>query len=55
MAKEKPDKDDKEQSQRFVETAKELEADKSGRSFHKAVRSIAPNDSTSKAQDKSEP
>lgn len=33
-------KDDKEQSQRFVETAKELGADESGRSFSRASKKI---------------
>jgi hypothetical protein len=41
VSKEKPEEDDKEQSRRFVETAKQLETDKSGRPFHKAVNSIA--------------
>ena len=33
-------KDDKKQSQRFVEAAELLESDKSGRSFHKAMEII---------------
>jgi len=32
--------DDKEQSQRFVEAAEQLESDKSGAPFHKALFSI---------------
>ena len=34
------EKDDKEQSQRFVETAKELEVDESGAKFEKAIKKI---------------
>ena len=33
-------KDDKEQSRRFVETAKRLESDESGKSFEKAIKSF---------------
>ena len=41
MVKKKPvKKDDKEQSRRFVETAKELGADESGRSFSRAFKKI---------------
>ena len=36
----KPKPDDKEQSQRFVETAKQLESDESGKSFEKALENI---------------
>ena len=43
MAKKKRvKKDDKEQSQRFVEKAKELSADESGRSFSRAFKKITP-------------
>ena len=35
-------KDDKEQSQRFVETAKELGADQSDRLFARAFKKILP-------------
>ena len=43
MVKKKPvKKDDKEQSQRFVEKAKELGADESGRSFARAFKKIIP-------------
>lgn len=35
-------KDNPEQSQRFVETAKELESDESGKSFEKAIRAVSP-------------
>ena len=38
MAKKQwPKQDNKEQSKRFVETAKKLEADESGKSFEKAL------------------
>ena len=39
--KRKPKKEDKEQSQRFVETARDLGADKSGKSFERAIRRIS--------------
>jgi hypothetical protein len=35
-------KDDKNQSQRFVETAERLETDKSGRAFEQALKAIKP-------------
>ncbi len=35
-------KDDPEQSKRFVETAKELDADKSGKKFDRAFKAINP-------------
>ena len=38
--KKNPDPDDKEQSQRFVETAKALESDESGKLFERALKSI---------------
>lgn len=34
--------DDKEQSRRFVETARELEADETGESFERAFKEIVP-------------
>lgn len=41
MAKKpKPEPDDKEQSQRFVKTARKLEADESGKSFERAIKSM---------------
>lgn len=41
MAKKpKPKPDDKQQSQRFVETAKKLESDESEKSFDKAFEAI---------------
>ena len=43
MAKKKRvKKDDKEQSRRFVETAKELGTDESGRSFSRVFKKITP-------------
>ena len=38
----KPKHDDKEQSQRFVGTAKELESDESGKGFKRAMDSLLP-------------
>ena len=38
----KPKPDDKEQSQRFVEIARKLEADESGKSFERAFNTVAP-------------
>lgn len=38
--KTKPKPDDKEQSQRFVETAKTLDVDKSGKAFENAIKII---------------
>jgi hypothetical protein len=35
--KPKPEPDDTEQSQRFVETARKLEVDESGKSFERAI------------------
>jgi hypothetical protein len=49
VAKKKKQKpDDKEQSQRFVETARELEADESGKSFDKALKNVVPKKTRSK-------
>ena len=43
MAKKpKPPPDDPEQSARFVETAKEVEADKSGAAFGRAFKKVLP-------------
>lgn len=43
MAKKpKPEPDDKEQSSRFVETAKSLGVDESGKHFDRAMKSIIP-------------
>lgn len=36
----KPKPDDREQSQRFVETAKSLGVDESGKAFDRAVRAV---------------
>lgn len=41
--KPKPEPDDPEQSRRFVETAKQLEVDDSGKSFEKAVGLVKPS------------
>jgi hypothetical protein len=38
----KPKPDDKEQSKRFVETARELEVDESGKAFKRAVEVVVP-------------
>ena len=37
-----PATEDKEQSARFIETARELEVDESGEAFEKAVRVVVP-------------
>lgn len=39
----KPEPDDKEQSERFIETAKELEADKNADEFDRAMTVIIPS------------
>ena len=44
VAPKKVKKDDEDQSKRFVETAKELAADESGKPFNKAIESIRPDD-----------
>jgi hypothetical protein len=38
-----PPPDDEEQAKRFVETAKALEADKTGEEFDKALSAVVPN------------
>jgi hypothetical protein len=38
----KPEPDDKEQSERFIEKAKELESDESGKIFEEAFKVILP-------------
>ena len=43
--KQNPEPDDKEQSQRFVETAKKLETDESGESFQNVIGKIAKKSS----------
>ena len=40
--KKKPPPDDKEQSRRFVETARELEADETGEAFERAFKKAVP-------------
>lgn len=42
MAKRKPQQDDKEQSKRFEETARELEADETGELFERALDAALP-------------
>lgn len=39
--KRKPKKDDPEQSQRFVETARELETDETGKRFDRVLKKVA--------------
>ena len=41
--KPKPEPDDKEQSDRFIETAKELEADKNAENFERALGILTPH------------
>jgi hypothetical protein len=45
----KPKLTDKEQSERFIETARELGVDESGEQFEKALREILPSKSIPKA------
>ena len=40
--KPKPKLDDKAQSRRFVETARDLESDESGQAFEKALKIVVP-------------
>jgi hypothetical protein len=42
VKKPKPEPDDKEQSSRFVATAKALGVDESGRDFDRAMKSVIP-------------
>jgi len=44
----KREPDDKEQSARFVETARQLESDESGKQFARALRRIAPKKAAKK-------
>lgn len=41
-AKKKPEPADKEQSARFVETARQLEVDESGKAFERAIGIVTP-------------
>lgn len=41
-------KDQKAQSERFIETAREIRADESGKSFEKAFRKVVPPKGSSK-------
>lgn len=45
-AKKKREPDDKEQSQRFVETAKQVEVDESGKTFERALDALSPHKRT---------
>lgn len=40
--KPKPEPDDKEQSERFIETAHKLKVDESGESFERALKVVTP-------------
>jgi hypothetical protein len=42
MAKPKPKQTDKEQSKRFIEKGRELEADESGEAFEQVFKKILP-------------
>ena len=42
MAKAKPKQDNKEQSKRFIEKAKEIAADDAGEAFERAVKRVIP-------------
>ena len=42
MAKPKLKQDEKAQSERFIEKARELEADMSGKAFERALKKIVP-------------
>jgi hypothetical protein len=44
--KTKPEPDDKEQSERFIQTAKELEADKNAEAFERAFGIVVPPQSS---------
>ena len=48
--KPKPEPDDKEQSQRFVETAQELEIDESKKAFERALSAIVTSKATSESR-----
>lgn len=41
-AKPPPKRDDPEQSKRFEETAREVEADESGKDFQRAIKAVVP-------------
>jgi hypothetical protein len=42
MAKPKRKQDNKEQSERFIEKAREIEADESGKAFERAFKKVSP-------------
>lgn len=43
MAKPKPKQDDKEQSKRFIEKAREIEVDESEEAFERAFKKVVPS------------
>jgi len=47
----KPKQDNPEQSRRFVETARELEADESGETFERAVEALSKTPARNKSED----
>ena len=47
-----PTPDDEEQSKKFLETAKALEADKTGKNFAKAIEVVVPVKRTQKSKTK---
>ncbi len=51
MADPKPKPDDKEQSKRFIEKAREIEADECGEAFERAFKKILP-EKTPKSREK---
>jgi hypothetical protein len=50
--KPKPEPDDKEQSERFIEKAKELEADKNAENFERAFKIIVPPNKPNESEGK---
>ena len=55
MAKPKPKQDDKAQSKRFIEKAREVEADESGKAFEQVFKKIVPPKQSQKAQSEGSP
>lgn len=49
--KQKPEPDNKEQSQKFIETAKKLEVDESGKAFERAMTAIAEKQNRTRRDD----
>lgn len=54
-SKQKPKPDDKEQSKRFIETARELEADESGKEFERVIKKVFPSTPPPKRRQQSDP